>query len=172
MPTGNPYSYDQMFDNVVEGTGKGVELSVNWQVNSWLSLIGTYTWQELDLSETPDYQGQQSTPNISSINHPSHQASLRSAIDLAEDWQLNGWLRYVDEVLARSSEDFYARRMIPVPSYFLFDANLVWKPRKNLEIMPDGRNLLNSSQLEYIAELITPATEIERSVYCKVTWNL
>jgi hypothetical protein len=48
----------------------------------------------------------------------------------------------------------------------------VWKPRKNLEIMPDGRNLLNSSQLEYIAELITPATEIERSVYCKVTWNL
>jgi hypothetical protein len=34
-----------------------------------------------------------------------------------------------------------------------------------------GRNLLNSSQLEYASELITPATEIDRSFYVKLTWN-
>jgi iron complex outermembrane receptor protein len=34
-----------------------------------------------------------------------------------------------------------------------------------------GQNLLNTSQLQYIAELITPATEIERGFYGKVTWN-
>ena len=40
-----------------------------------------------------------------------------------------------------------------------------------LEVMFAGQNLFNSSQLEYIAEFITPPTEIERSVYIKVTWN-
>ena len=56
-------------------------------------------------------------------------------------------------------------------AYFNLDANLIWKPRKDLEVMFAGQNLFNSSQLEYIAEFITPPTEIERSVYIKVTWN-
>jgi len=31
--------------------------------------------------------------------------------------------------------------------------------------------LLAPCQLQYVAELITPPTEIERVVYMKVTWN-
>jgi hypothetical protein len=61
--------------------------------------------------------------------------------------------------------------LIPVDSYFLLDANLIWKPRKGLEIMLAGQNLFNSSQLQYVSELITPPIKIERAVYGKVTWN-
>ena len=61
--------------------------------------------------------------------------------------------------------------LIPVDSYFLLDANLLWKPRKGLEIMLAGQNLLNSSQLQYVSELITPPIKMERAVYGKVTWN-
>ena len=56
-------------------------------------------------------------------------------------------------------------------SCFLLDANLIWKPQKGLEIMLAGQNLLNSNQLEYIAEMITPPTKIGRSVYLKATWS-
>jgi hypothetical protein len=34
-----------------------------------------------------------------------------------------------------------------------------------------GQNLLNSSQFQYFAELMTPPTEIERVIYGKVTWS-
>jgi hypothetical protein len=37
--------------------------------------------------------------------------------------------------------------------------------------MLSGQNLLNSSQLYYYSEHLTPPTEIERSVYMKVTLN-
>jgi hypothetical protein len=58
-----------------------------------------------------------------------------------------------------------------IPAQSNLDANVIWKPAKNLEIMLAGQNLLEPSQLQYVAELITPPTEIERVVYMKVTWN-
>jgi hypothetical protein len=34
-----------------------------------------------------------------------------------------------------------------------------------------GQNLTNSGQLHYLSEYSTPATEIERGVFGKVTWR-
>ena len=59
----------------------------------------------------------------------------------------------------------------PIDDYVLFDANLSWSPTDKLEFMLVGQNLLNSSQLEYSAMLYSPATEIERSVYAKLTYR-
>ncbi len=101
---------------------------------------------------------------------PQHQASVRSSIDFAKNWQSNLWLRYTDEISARNSADLLSED-IPVNEYFLLDVNIVWKPSKNMEIMLAGQSLLNSSQLQYISELNTPATEIERSVYAKLTYR-
>ena len=163
-------SYDLSFANVATGEGHGVEIAVNWQARSWWALALSYSWQELSV----DWKN--STPDSSFFNSefyaggsPRHLASLRSAIDFAKNWQFNCWLRYVDEIKGRDTVDLISS--VDVPSYLVFDANLIWKPRKDLEVMLAGQNLFNSSQLEYAAELLTPITEIERRVYGKVTWR-
>ena len=72
--------------------------------------------------------------------------------------------------LRRSSLDLL-QVATPLDSYFLFDLNLVWKPTKDLELMLAGQNLFNTRQLEYISEIMTPPTEIERGIYGKITWR-
>lgn len=157
------------FANVRQGNGQGVEFVANWQANSRLSLTASYTWQELDLTSdlTDDRQGPEK--DVAEAAIPTHQAYIRSTINLAEKWQLNSSLRYVDDI--EGLDSITQKTFLAVDSYFLFDANLIWKPMQNLEVMLAGQNLLNSSQLQYVAELITPATEIERIVYGKITWR-
>ena len=167
----NSTSLDQSFVNAREGQGDGVETAVNWKTNSWLSLIFTYTWQELELrTKDPSLLASWGrNDDFTSTSSPQHQASVRSAIDFTEHWQFNWWLRYVDAIKCRNTID--PNTLIPVDAHFLLDANLIWKPQKGLEIMLAGQNLLNSNQLEYVSEIITPPTKIERGVYGKVTWT-
>ncbi len=165
----NPLDPNLHFSNSQKGTGHGVEFASNWQASSWLSFNFTYTWQELDLkfknaSMVAGFDGSSPT-----INSPENQAAIRTFIDFTENWQSNLWLRYVDHFTGRNTVD--TKSAIAIPSQFYFDANLVYKPKKNMEIMLAGQNLLKSSQLQYVSELITPPTEIQRVIYAKVTWS-
>jgi iron complex outermembrane recepter protein len=162
---------DQYFVNAQNGTGYGMETAVNWKTNEWLSFIVTYTWQNLDLNWDDPSLATQNNLNGDFVSKscPRNQISLRSAVELATYWQFNWWLRYVDAIKGRDSVD--QTKIISVPSYFLLDANLIWKPQKGLEIMLAGQNLLNSNQLEYISEFLTPSVKIERGVYLKATWS-
>lgn len=153
-------SLDMPLVNAKEGDGHGVEIAANWQANSWLALYFSYTWQELNINVKDSWKQRIPEEDSYTDNTPRNLLSVRSAIDLAENWQLNCWLRYVSDLGSSTNVD----------AYYLFDANLAWTPKKNLEIMLAGQNLFNSSQLEYIAEFITPPTEIEQSIYGKVTW--
>lgn len=166
----NPQQPGLMFSNMRDGDGYGLEFAANWQARSWLNFAFTYAYQRLELEYKDAALGttlfQEEDTEDSS---PRHQAAIRSSIDFAQNWQFNTWLRYVDAIEGRNSVD--ATTPLQVDACFIMDANLIWKPRKDLEIMFAGQNLFNSSQLEYVTELITPPTEIERSVYMKVTWN-
>lgn len=166
----NPQQPGLTFSNAREGYGYGLEFAANWQAKSWLNLAFTYAFQRLELEYREDAPGPPLfQDDLAANSNPRHQASIRSSIDFAQNWQFNTWLRYVDAIEGRDSVNLGAS--LPVDACFTMDANLIWKPRKDLEIMLAGQNLFNSSQLEYVAELITPPTEIERSVYMKVTWN-
>ena len=170
ISSANPQQPGLTFENCKEGDGYGLELTANWQAKSWLNFAFTYAYQRFELETKEGFpNGTFFDDDSSSYNSPQHQASIRSSIDLAQNWQFNTWLRYVDAIKGRNSLD--PASPLSVDAYFNLDANITWKPRKDLEVMFAGQNLFNSSQLEYIAELITPPTEIERSVYMKVTWN-
>lgn len=158
-----------LISNAESGEGKGLELAANWQASPWLSFALTYTWQDLTLSWEETSAQSVSSTSISSVNYPKNQFSIRTTADFSENWQVNGWLRYVDEIYALGNVG--TQNLIPVSDYFLLDMNIIWKPKQNLEIMLSGQNLLNNSQLEYISEFITPATEISRGVYLKATWK-
>jgi iron complex outermembrane receptor protein len=168
-PQPGPDGMNFLFGNGMEGDSSGVELAVDWQAASWLSLALTYSWLTQDL-EVDDPAAIAGMADLLGGTSPAHQASLRSGISLAEHWQLNLWLRYVDAITCLDSTNLVGGA-IPIDSYFLFDANLIWTPTKNLELMLAGQNLLEPSRLQYALEVATPPTEIERGVYAKLTWR-
>jgi iron complex outermembrane receptor protein len=92
---------------------------------------------------------------------PHHQVSLHSAMDLPHDLEFDCAVRYVD-----SLPD------LKIPSYLVLDVRLAWRPWNNLEIAIVGQNLLDDRHPEF-QELLIPTlrTEVQQSVYGKVTWR-
>ena len=161
--------YSLMFTNDLEGHGQGVELAANWKPLSWLSLALTYSYLELDMTLT-DPAGNAALGEYIANSSPKNQASLRSSFALAENWQLNLWLRYVDEIACINLSS-PTQEAIAIDQYLLFDANIIWTPVKNLEVMLAGQNLFDEARLQYVPELLVPPTEIERGVYGKITYR-
>ncbi|MDD2468223.1 MAG: TonB-dependent receptor [Desulfobulbus sp.] len=168
-PTQVGFDVDSVFVNAQSGSGQGFELAVDWQARAWLSFALAYSYLETDLT-TEAWVGTQAGSDWVAKSAPKNQVSLRSSIALADDWRLNLWLRYVDQVSCRNSADLLGNP-VNIDDYFVLNANLIWTPSKNLEFMLAGQNLTDSGQLRYLSEYQTPATEIERMVYGKFTWR-
>ena len=83
---------------------------------------------------------------------------------------MNLWLRYIDDIVVRNSEDIFGDG-IALDDYVIFDANVTWAVTKNIEFMLAGQNLLEDRQLQYASEYTTAPTAIERGFYGKVTWR-
>ena len=169
VPQSNSRTSDYLLANVQEGTGQGFEVVAKWQISKQLALQGSYTWQQLDLESRGAMTTATGGKSVPNNNAPQHQWALRSSYDFAEGWQSNLHLRYVDEFNGRNT--LTGSGDIPIADQLYLDANLIYRPNKNLELMVAGQNLGNSGQLQYLAELITPATEIESLVYGKITWS-
>jgi iron complex outermembrane receptor protein len=85
---------DLVFTNGISGHNYGVELAATWKPAAWLALAGTYGYLQSDYDpETPGYLMDQSLSVFFEKLSPVHQFGLRSSIDLAANWQLNGWLQ-------------------------------------------------------------------------------
>jgi len=162
-------SPDILWVNGVSGANQGLELSVDWQATSRLSFFLAYAYLDAHLS-ADDWVASEFASERYNQGSPQHQVSLRTSIHLADNWRLNLWGRHIDRATTwdQSQQPWLA---IEIDDYFLFDANLVWTPNRHLELMLAGQNLVNSGQLQYRSEYSTPATEIERGVYGKLTWR-
>ena len=83
-------------------------------------------------------------------------------MELPHHFELDTWLRFVDELPT-----------FPVDRYVTLDARLGWKPFKNLELSIVGQNLIEGYHQEFALETldISINTEVERSIYGKITWR-
>nr|WP_320011334.1 TonB-dependent receptor [uncultured Desulfobulbus sp.] len=162
-----PVEVNNYFVNAQAGQGKGLELTVDWQPQTWLSFALAYSYLDMEIAG----DGIQAGSSWVSRSAPKKQLSLRSSIALADDWRLNLWWRYVDTVECRDNTNITGNIPIEIDDYYVFNANLIWTPNEHLELMLAGQNLLDSEQLRYISEYQTPATEVERLVYGKITWR-
>ncbi|MGD9949395.1 MAG: TonB-dependent receptor plug domain-containing protein [Desulfobulbus sp.] len=169
FPTRSGFDVDSVFVNAKSGNGQGFELAVDWQARSWLTFALAYSYLETDLT-TEAWVGTQAGSDWVAKSAPENQVSLRSSIALADDWQLNLWLRYVDQIFCRNTVGLLGDP-VEIDAYFVLNTNLIWTPSKHLEFMLAGLNLTDSGQLRYLSEYQTPATEIERMVYGKFTWR-
>ena len=169
------YSYSQGDDplsfnivNNIEGNGYGVEVAANWQPVERLSFNLAYSWQNMSLH----WQGEDTGVAeriIYNSNQPSHMVSLRSRYLFSERWQTNLWLRYMDDI--RTLDPLVMANEVHIPAQVQFDANLIWQPVEDVEVMLVGRNLFYDGKTQYASEVLVPATEIGRDVYVKISWK-
>lgn len=164
----NGFAYS--FVNGEKGDSFGCELVADWQPASWLSFNFTYSYLDLELLKESQATEQVSPENFLAKFSPRNQASIRSSIDLTEKWQTNLWLRYTDEIVSRNGINLQEAG-IGLDDYYTFNANLIWKPTDTLEVMLAIQNVFKDHQLQYVSEVLTPPTEIERGVYAKLTYN-
>ncbi len=82
-------------------------------------------------------------------------------MDIVSDLELDLWARYVEHLPTQG-----------IGSYVTFDVRLAWKPRNDIELSIVGQNLLDKQHPEFqSAQNYTSSTEVERSLYGKITWH-
>jgi len=167
---GSGWNYYAQFRNGMDGSSYGLEAALDWKAAYWLAFHLSYSWLQLNLSQA-DLPGALDTDLYFENLSPAHQLSLRSSISLSRSLELNLWLRYTDQIISRDSTDLIGAAELEIDGHTTFNANIIWTPTPNLELMLSGQNLFDSSTLEYGMEYLGAPTEIDRSIYGKVTWR-
>lgn len=145
--------------NKLGGISKGGEISIDYRPTPPWRLVAGYSY--LDLSLTADDDSTDLIFSRGQYQSPRHSAFLRSLLDLPGDTEFDLTLRYVDEIIAFSVQD-----------YWELDLRLGWKPTKNLELSLVGQNLLHNDHFEFASTLVTTIpSEIERAVYAKAVFK-
>ncbi len=136
----------------------GVEIATDWKPVDWWRIQGSYTYLEMKLRT----DSKDPTAELQEGQNPHHQISLRSLTDLGRHIELDLWFRYVDDL----PDD-------GVGNYATIDARLGWRPVRNLELSLVGQNLFDNQHPEKGSEQVfaSSVTEVERSVYGKITWE-
>jgi iron complex outermembrane receptor protein len=162
-------------DNKMEGEAYGVEAVIDCRLKDWWQLRASYSFLQLQLH--PDRDSGDILTETDEERSPHHQVSLRSLMNLGKDLELDVWCRYVDSLPAEGSDDIdlliLNRQRVRVKSYVTLDVRLGWRPNENLEVSIVGQNLLDDQHLEFSKPsfINSLVTEIERSVYGKITWR-
>ncbi|MBI3804695.1 MAG: TonB-dependent receptor [Nitrospirae bacterium] len=150
-----------LIGNRIEGRTYGVEFMTDWQVQEWWRVNLFYSLLRIDL--TPESGSlDRTTEKGTEGTSPHHQVGVRSLMELPENLELDWFLRYVDKLPSQR-----------VKSYYNLDLRLGWHPTKKVELALVGQNLLDSHHPEFGAgnNGIIESTEVERSVYGKVTFR-
>ena len=146
--------------NTLKATTYGLEMEIDWRALDWWRLQASYTYLKVKVPSTAVMTS--TFVEFGEGKNPRHQIGLRSWMDLRKDLEFNLNFRFVDKLPD-----------LQVKSYVGLDAQLAWKPHKNLELSIVGQNLLDRSHTEYKSEslLLTPQIEVERGVYGRITWR-
>jgi iron complex outermembrane recepter protein len=143
--------------NEMEGDTYGIELAADFQPLDWWRLQLSYSFLEMNLSLKDTSMD---TISVGAEGEsPQNKVSVRSMMDLPHNLELDIWFRYVDNLPTQQVDD-----------YTTLDVRFAWKPLKWLELAVVGQSLLDDHHPEFKPELIdTSPTEVERSVYGKIT---
>jgi iron complex outermembrane receptor protein len=148
-------------DNNMSGETWGMELASQWQVRPGWRLNASYTWLDMTLhleNGSMDYVSR-SAEDAS----PTSSAALWSSLDIGSRLQFDAALLYVGAIETSGIE---------IDSYVELDMRLGWEARPGLEFSLIGQNLLDNRHQEFLPDFIsTQPTEVQRSIYGRVTWR-
>jgi len=162
-----PFPYPVYFQNNLEGTTQGLELSGSYHPADWWHLHAGY---DLLLEHLHVKPGQVDTTDaLNETADPKGQAFLRSSMDLPRAMTLDASLRWVDALHIDDGPTGGAVLGV-VPAYWQLDSRLAWKATRRLTLSLVGHNLLREYQVEYGYPSAARA-QIARSVFAGFTWN-
>lgn len=158
----------QVIANGNEGETYGIETSSTHQLHEQWRMQFGYTFLQMQMHVKEGYNDV-IAERANERNSPHHQFFARSAIDFGRkrdfgyELSFDTLLRYVDVIEVAGTA---------IPSYWTADVRLGWKPHADWEISIVAQNLLDNQHPEFHPTTIpTQRTEVERSVYAKVTFH-
>jgi iron complex outermembrane receptor protein len=155
-----------IFDNKSEASVYGLELAMDWHLKEWWRLKANYSYLDVSL-DLDSISTDTISPPVSVGSVPQHQVYFRSSMDLSDSWQLDVWAHYVDKLQQTSFSNPQS-----IPEYTSLNARLAWFVKENIELSVIGNNLLDDRHPEFVGERYITPTEIERSIYAQVRWEL
>ncbi len=152
--------------NNMEGSSSGLELLATWQATENSRFRLGYSLLDVDLKDSQPHFLSGDLISLVEDRSPQHQASIWGSFDLTSALELDIRLFYVDQ------RPWSLNQLQGVDSNFNGDLRIGWYPMDMLSLSLVGRNLLTSSQQEFLIETWPAPSEIERSVFLKaeVTW--
>jgi iron complex outermembrane receptor protein len=144
-----------VFGNMGRGTVRGVEMWSVWQPQPGWRLHAGLVLQDVDTRIEPGSRDASAASGLAT-NDPSHHWLLRSSVDLSERWMLDLHLRH-SAALPQPA----------VAAYSELDAQLLWKPRPDIDVALLGQNLLHRSHVEFGGG--AGRSVLERAVLLKLT---
>ncbi len=152
-----------LFTNGAQGKTYGAELATAWMATKGMRFDLAYSYTESNIDWIRSLDISQNTAA------PRHKLSLRSSFDVRPNIDLDIWFRYVGKTEVYNHT--ISSEAISIDAYPNLDIRLAWRPAKSLELSLVGQNLLDNRHLEYIQELFTLPTEVQRGVYGQLEWK-
>lgn len=148
--------------NFMYGHSRGAELALRWEATDIWRIDTAYTWLLMNLGLDPGSTSDPGQPRYIEGLAARNQASIRSELDLPWGVELDATLRYVSRL---ASLDY--------PGYTELDLGIGWPVRPGLEVTLAGQNLLHAHHPEqdFAFSATGMPTEVQRSVYGRVTWR-
>jgi iron complex outermembrane receptor protein len=162
-----PFPFPVIFQNNLQGSTQGLELSSSYQPLDWWKMHVGYDLLLEHLHVRPGEAD--STGALNETADPKGQAFVRSSMDLPRGITFDAALRWVD-ALHIDNGPTGGPVVGVIPAYWEMDSRLAWQATRKLTLSLVGQNLLREYHVEYGYPSSAQA-QIARSVFARFTWN-
>jgi iron complex outermembrane receptor protein len=146
------------FDRKMRGETYGLEATANCHVTNNWKLSASYSLFRMELNRSRDSRDTFASA-IEGID-PEHQFQAHSRLNLPRSFELDTGVYHVARLSA-----------LAVPSYTRIDLRFGWRPSENLALSFMTQSLLDARRPEFAENQGVIATEVQRSVYGRLTWR-
>ena len=160
-PGGSAVEFPTKLVNGLDAKTYGLEAIVDWQARDWWKLQASFSTLQVDgTSQQNDSYLKQNETLIEELS-ANNTANLRSSMDLTNQWNLDFWVRYMDNL-----------RNARVSNYTALDFRIARKFGKDLELSLTGKNLFDNQRREF-DEIFSGLgeTEVQQSWYLQLRWQ-
>lgn len=144
------------FANDTVGRTQGFELASTWQASESARLSFGYSFLEMDISAPNGYD--------LTGNSPRHQVNARLFYDFSKKLHFDTMAYYVDELIPQDRTQL-------VSAYTRVDFRLAWDYSQQLELAAGIRNAFDGHHPEFASIPFVVATELDRSIYGKLSYR-
>jgi iron complex outermembrane recepter protein len=142
--------------NATQGETYGFELVMNWRAQDNLNFSASYSLVEIQLHSPSGTLG----GDVAEDQSPEQQFNLRAQWDVSDEFAFDTTLYYVDALPAYD-----------IDAYLRLDARFGWHVADGFELELVGQNLLDDSHREFGSVGSVSSTEIQRSIFARLSWR-